>query len=200
MYMNDYNIIDFYVICSYIVKKIQCRPVNNEFPYWTINTIQFNIARAHILLLNLKTLFWFSLGRYQLVSGCSTWVWAQSWAGTFWRTGRPHVPLLPGICIQLRAEYRWHCGNPGTVWYMMITFIIVIIRWYACTNLYFFIVYFSKYFDHDYLKNPIHNHLQISSVSLALSGIVQLSFSVWSLNHDVIQAPFREFTLSSISS
>ena len=29
----------------------------------------------------------------------------------------------------------------------------------------------------DYLKNPIHNHLQISSVSLALSGIVQLSFS-----------------------
>ena len=51
----------------------------------------------------------------------------------------------------------------------------------------------------DYLKNGLYNHLQISSVSLSLSGIDRRSFSVWSLNHDVIQAPFCEFTLSFIS-
>ena len=51
-----------------------------------------------------------------------------------------------------------------------------------------------------YLKNGPYNHLQIFSVSLASSGIVDLLFSVWSLNHDVIQAPFCVVTLSFISS
>ena len=47
-----------------------------------------------------------------------------------------------------------------------------------------------------YLKNRINNHVEIFTVSLSLSGIARLSFSVWSLNHDVIQAPFCVLTLS----
>ena len=52
--------------------------------------------------------------------------------------------------------------------------------------LYIFFLYFCMKFRNDYLKNGIPNYLQIFSESLALSGIVQASFSVWSLNHDVI--------------
>ena len=51
-----------------------------------------------------------------------------------------------------------------------------------------------------YLKNTINNHVEIFTVSLSLSGIARLSFSVWSLNHDVIQAPFCVLTVSLISS
>ena len=39
--MNDYNIIDFNIMFMYC-NEIKCQPVNNECPYWTINTIQFN--------------------------------------------------------------------------------------------------------------------------------------------------------------
>ena len=52
----------------------------------------------------------------------------------------------------------------------------------------------------DYLKNSYDYDIQIFTVSLPWSGIDTLSFSTWSLNHDVIQAPFCEFTLSFISS
>ena len=51
-----------------------------------------------------------------------------------------------------------------------------------------------------YLKNRINNHVEIFTVSLSLSGIARLSFSVWSLNHNVIQVPFCVLTLSLISS
>ena len=51
-----------------------------------------------------------------------------------------------------------------------------------------------------YLKNKPYNHVQIFTVYLASLGIVHLLFSVWSLNHDVIQVPFCVFTWSFISS
>ena len=44
-----------------------------------------------------------------------------------------------------------------------------------------------------YLKNRINNDVEIFTVSLSLSGIARLGVSVWSLNHDVIQAPFLCF-------
>ena len=43
--MNDYNNTDFNIICSCIVKKSKCQPVNNEFSYWTINGIQFHLIQ-----------------------------------------------------------------------------------------------------------------------------------------------------------
>ena len=90
-----------------------------------------------------------------------------------------------------------------------------LVRWYAtqwhityciCTNIiYLFIIYFLLFILYEilgpwYLKNRINNHVEIFTVSLSLSGIENLLFSVWSLNHDVIQAPFCVLTLSLISS
>ena len=64
---------------------------------------------------------------------------------------------------------------------------IVHITYCICTNLYSSILFITvQNLFLDYLKNPIPNHFQISSVSLPWSGIDTLSFSAWSLNHDVI--------------
>ena len=85
-----------------------------------------------------------------------------------------------------------------------------LVRWYVHSTYHLLISYESYYYyffflsvhilSPWYLKNRINNHLQIFTVSLSISGIDRRSFSVWSLNHDVIQAPFCVFTLSMISS
>ena len=88
-----------------------------------------------------------------------------------------------------------------------------LVRWYVHSTYHLLISYESYYYYYYYffflsvhilspwyLKNRINNHLQIFTVCLSISGIDRRSFSVWSLNHDVIQAPFCVFTLSMISS
>ena len=64
----------------------------------------------------------------------------------------------------------------------------------------FFIVYFCRILYTDYLKNSYNYDFQIFTVSLPFLGIEVLTYSARSLIHDVIQAPFCEFTLSFISS